>query len=255
MAAKTGERADYEVHQIAKSYDGRYALAPISMEISPGEKVAIVGPSGSGKTTLLHILSGVTQPDSGDVILKGNDLSGLGPGRRLSRLVGVIHQQYDLVPHLSVLHNVLAGRLGQWSTMRSLVSLVWPRERDAALQALERVGIVEKSGERASHLSGGEQQRVAIARLLLQDPEIIVADEPVSSLDPARADDLMGMLAGIAEDSGKTLIAGIHSIELARRYFDRIIGLRNGESQFDLPIDWLTEIMLEELYELEGLQD
>ena len=89
----------------------------------------------------------------------------------------------------------------------------------------------------------------------LQDPEIIVADEPVSSLDPARADDLMGMLAGIAEDSGKTLIAGIHSIELARRYFDRIIGLRNGESQFDLPIDWLTEAMLEELYELEGLRD
>ncbi len=255
MAAQTGERAIYEVRQIAKSYNGRYALAPTSVEISPGEKVAIVGPSGSGKTTLLHILSGVTQPDSGDVKLKGNSLSELRPGRKLARLVGVIHQQYDLVPQLSVLHNVLAGRLGQWSTLRSLVSLVWPQERNAAIQALERVGIAEKSGERTSHLSGGEQQRVAIARLLLQDPEIIVADEPVSSLDPARADDLMGMLAGIADDSGKTLIASIHSMELARRYFDRIIGLRNGDFQFDLPIDWLAEVMLEELYELEGLQD
>lgn len=254
-STRAGESAAYEVLQIAKSYNGRYALAPMSIEISPGEKIAIVGPSGSGKTTLLHILSGVTRPDSGDVLLKGNSLSDLGPGKKLSKLVGVIHQQYDLVPQLSVLHNVLAGRLGQWSTLRSLASLVWPQERNAALQALERVGIAEKSGERTSHLSGGEQQRVAIARLLLQDPEIIVADEPVSSLDPARADDLMGMLAGIADDSGKTLIAGMHSIELARAYFDRIIGLRNGESQFDLPIDWLTEVMLEELYELEGLQD
>ena len=255
MATRTGERAVYEVHQIAKSYNGRRALAPTSVEISPGEKIAIVGPSGSGKTTLLHILSGITRPDSGAVVLKGNRLSELRHGRKLSKLVGVIHQQYDLVPHLSVLHNVLAGRLGQWSTLRSLVSLVWPQERDAAIQALERVGIAEMSGERTSHLSGGEQQRVAIARLLLQDPEIIVADEPVSSLDPARADDLMGMLARIADDSGKTLIVSIHSIDLVRRYFDRIIGLRNGEVQFDLPIDWLTEVMLEELYELEGLQD
>ena len=255
MATQTGERAVYEVHQIAKSYNGRYALSPTSIEISSGEKVAIVGPSGSGKTTLLHILSGIIQPDSGDVEFKGDSLSGLRPGRKLSRLVGVIHQQYDLVPHLSVLHNVLAGRLGQWSTLRSLVSLVWPQERNAAIKALERVGIAEKSNERTSHLSGGEQQRVAIARLLLQDPEVIVADEPVSSLDPARADDLMAMLAGVADDSGKTLIASIHSMELARTYFDRIIGLRNGEAQFDLPIDWLTEVMLEELYELEGLQD
>ena len=241
------------LEQVSKTYGQRVALSPISLSIAEGEAIAIVGPSGSGKTTLLHLMAGVIRPDSGTVKLRNIDLSTLHPGRELSSLVGVIHQQFDLVPNLSVVLNVMAGRLGQWSLWRSLVSLVSPRDRHLAETALERVGIADRLSERASLLSGGEQQRVAIARLLVQDPAIIVADEPVASLDPARADDLTRLLAAIAGESDKTLIAALHSVELARAYFSRVIGLRNGGVRFDVPIEHLTDEMLRDLYNLEGL--
>jgi phosphonate transport system ATP-binding protein len=242
------------VWSASKAYGGRVALAPTTLEVASGERVAVVGPSGSGKTTLLHLMAGVIRPDSGDVALDGHMLSELRPGRQLAGLVGVIHQQFDLVPHLSVIHNVLAGRLGRWSLMRSVLSLVAPRDAGVAMAALVRVGLSDKLYEKASQLSGGEQQRVAIARMLVQDPRVIVADEPVASLDPARADDVMGLLATIAEESDKTLIASIHSIALTRRYFERVIGLRSGRVRFDLPVDEVTDEMLEGLYALRGLQ-
>ena len=254
MAAVNGHQRIFLLDQVTKSYPGRLALAAISLEVSVGESVAVVGPSGSGKTTLLHLLAGVIQPDSGDIALNGHKLSEMKPGRELSSLVGVIHQQYDLVPHLSVLHNVLAGRLGQWGILRSLISLVSPRERKLAEQALEQVGLVNRIHERASRLSGGEQQRIAIARLLVQDPKVIIADEPVASLDPARAADLVRLLARIARESEKTFISSIHSIDLAREYFERVIGLRNGELQFDLPVESVTPDLLAGLYKLEGLE-
>ncbi|HIA15454.1 MAG TPA: ATP-binding cassette domain-containing protein [Dehalococcoidia bacterium] len=149
--------------------------------MNAGEAVAIAGRSGSGKTTLLHLMGGVIQPDSGDISFNGHRLSEMKPGRELSSLVGVIHQQYDLVPHLSVLHNVLAGRLGQWGILQSLMSLVYPKNQTLAVGALEQVGLVDRIRERTSRLSDGEQQRVAIARLLVQDPEVIIADEPAAS--------------------------------------------------------------------------
>ena len=254
MAAANGHQRIFRLDRVTKSYPGRQALSPTSLEISVGESVAVVGPSGSGKTTLLHLLAGVIRPDSGDIALNGHKLSEMKPGRELSSLVGVIHQQYDLVPHLSVLHNVLAGRLGQWGILRSLVSLVSPRDRRLAVRALEQVGLVDRIYERASRLSGGEQQRVAIARLLVQDPKVIIADEPVASLDPARAAELIRLLARIARESEKTFISSIHSIDLAREYFDRVIGLRNGELQFDLPVESVSSELLAELYDLEGLE-
>ena len=235
---------------VQKSYNGQPALAPLSLSVHAGESVAIVGPSGSGKTTLLNLMAGVIQPDMGTVILGGNNLSGIQANGELSRLVGVIHQQFDLVPHLSVLHNVLAGRLGDWSLAQSLLSLVWPRDRQVAMQALDRVGIGGKAHERAARLSGGEQQRVAIARLLVQDPQMIIADEPVSSLDPARAADILNMLKDIATERGKTLIASIHTLDLSSSYFERVIGLRNGVVQFDLPVEELSQERLVGLYEL-----
>jgi len=235
---------------VQKSYNGQPALAPLSLSVHAGESVAIVGPSGSGKTTLLNLMAGVIQPDMGTVILGGNNLSGIQANGELSRLVGIIHQQFDLVPHLSVLHNVLAGRLGDWSLAQSLLSLVWPRDRQVAMQALDRVGIGEKAHERAARLSGGEQQRVAIARLLVQDPQMIIADEPVSSLDPARAADILNMLKDIATERGKTLIASIHTLDLSSSYFERVIGLRNGVVQFDLPVEELSQERLVGLYEL-----
>ena len=254
MAAVNGHQRIFRLDQVTKSYPGRTALSAISLEIGAGESVAVVGPSGGGKTTLLHLLAGVIQPDTGRIVLNGHQLSEMKPGRELSALVGVIHQQYDLVPHLSVLHNVLAGRLGQWGILRSLMSLVSPRDHRLAGQALEQVGLADRIHERASRLSGGEQQRVAIARLLVQDPKVIIADEPVASLDPARAEDLVSLLARIARDSGKTLISSIHSVDLAREYFDRVIGLRNGELQFDLPVGSMSSELLTGLYELEGLE-
>ena len=236
---------------ISKGYPRVQALAPLSITIDRGERVALAGPSGSGKTTLLYLLAGIIQPDGGELFIDGHSLALRRPGKELSRLVGLIHQQYDLVPHLSVLHNVLAGRLGEWSLFRSVMSLVWPQDRSLAEGALAKMGLAHKLHERTSHLSGGEQQRVAIARLMVQSSRIILADEPVSSLDPARADDLLSLLTGLAADSDKTLVASIHSPELIRKYFSRVVGLRDGKLQFDMPSSELTEAVLERLYELD----
>ena len=251
--SSNGHRPMFLLEGIAKSYPRAVALAPISLEIQSGERVAILGPSGSGKTTLLHVMCGVIQPDQGNILINDRPLASLQPGRELASLVGIIHQQFDLVPHLSVVHNVMAGRLGQWGTLRSLFSLVSPRERHLASDALGKLGIADKLYERTSRLSGGEQQRVAIARLLVQTPKAILADEPVASLDPARAEDLMRLLADIARESGKTLVTSLHSVRLVRTYFSRVIGLRSGELQFDLPVNEVTDDMLDALYDITGL--
>ncbi|MCE2463583.1 MAG: ATP-binding cassette domain-containing protein [Dehalococcoidia bacterium] len=237
-----------------RPYPRSVALVRISLEIRSGERVAILGPSGSGKTTLLHIMGGVIQPDQGSILINDRPLGSLRPGRELASLVGIIHQQFDLVPHLSVMHNVMAGRLGQWGTLGCLFSLVSPRERHLAVDALGKLGIADKLYERTSRLSGGEQQRVAMARLLVQTPKAILADEPVASLDPARAEDLMCLLTDIARESGKTLVTSLHSTQLVRTYFSRAIGLRNGELQFDLPVDAVTDNMLDALYNIAGLR-
>ena len=237
---------------VSRVYGEQVALAPLSLDIAAGETVAVVGPSGAGKTTLLHLLAGVIRPDGGAIEIYGQPLAGLTPGKELSRLVGVIHQQYDLVPSLSVLHNVLAGRLGEWSLLGALASLVVPRERRRALAALEQVGIAGKAGERTSRLSGGEQQRVALARLLVQDPRAIIADEPVSSVDPARAEDLIRLLIHITREGERTLVASLHSVSLALRYFSRIVALREGRVAFDRPATEVRPADLEALYALAG---
>ena len=238
----------------SKRYEQSTVLAPLSLTVDPGERVAVIGPSGAGKTTLLRLIAGATAPSTGSVELRGRDVASLRPGRELARLVGMIAQQFDLVPNLSVLHNVLVGRLGEWSFGKSLLSLVWPREQRLAFEALERVGVTHLVHQRAGRLSGGEQQRVAIARLLVQHPTVVLADEPVASLDPARAREVVRLLTDVTEELGETLIASIHSIDLAREFFDRIVGLRNGVVQFDVPAFSIRDHMLEDLYEIEGLR-
>ena len=238
----------------SKRYEQSTVLAPLSLTVDPGERVAVIGPSGAGKTTLLRLIAGATAPSTGSVELRGRDVASLRPGRELARLVGMIAQQFDLVPNLSVLHNVLVGRLGEWSFGKSLLSLVWPREQRLAFEALERVGVTHLVHQRAGRLSGGEQQRVAIARLLVQHPTVVLADEPVASLDPARAREVVRLLTDVTEELGETLIASIHSIDLAREFFDRIVGLRNGVVQFDVPACSIRDHMLEDLYEIEGLR-
>ena len=241
------------VSDVSKSFAGNKVLHNISFAIQQGEKVAIIGSSGAGKTTLLHLIAGIIQPDSGYVHINGKSLNGLKPGRELSELVGVIHQQFDLVPQISVVQNVLVGRLGQWSLLRSILSMIWPIERGLASKALARVGLSGKQLERTSNLSGGEQQRVAIARMLVQDPELFVADEPVASLDPTRASYLIELLGQVTDQTGKTLVTSLHSLDLVRKNFTRLIGLRNGIQVFDLDCQDVTDRMIKDLYDIEEI--
>lgn len=246
------ERHMFIAEDLGKRYGEVVAVRDVSLRVREGESVAVVGPSGSGKTTLLHLLAGIIPPDTGTIDLDGRPLGSFRSQRELAPLVGVIHQQFDLVPHLRVVHNVLAGRLGQWGLGRGVFSLVRPREAGLAYAALDRVGIADKLGERTSRLSGGEQQRVALARLLVQDPRAILADEPISSLDPARGADVLAMLVGIAREEGRTLVASIHQADLARRSFGRIVGLRDGSVVFDRPAGEVSDDELRSLYALPG---
>ncbi len=238
------------LQNVSKSYPNTQALESLSVTIHSGERVALAGPSGSGKTTLLYLMAGLLQPDRGELSIDGYSLAQLTPGKQLSSLVGLVHQQYDLVPHLPVVHNVLAGRLGQWSLWRSLASLVWPQERHLAETALAQMGISDKINQRTSHLSGGEQQRVAIARLMVQSPKVVLADEPVASLDPALSEEMLGLLAELTSQANRTLVVSLHSPYLIKKYCSRVLGLREGRLVFDIPSAQLTEPVLDQLYNL-----
>jgi phosphonate transport system ATP-binding protein len=243
----------FEINEISKSYESKIALSSLSITIKKGELVALIGPSGAGKTTLLNILATVLKPDEGNILLDGVPIEDYKGVKALAKKLGIIRQQFDLVNSLPVIHNVLAGRLKDWGFFKSLISLIYPQDTELAMEALERVGLKDKIYERTSNLSGGEQQRVAMARLLVQNPEVILADEPVSSLDPARAEDILFTLTKLAREEGQTLIASLHSVEYAKKYFSRIIALRAGKIYFDLPAHKITEEDLRELYNLEEL--
>jgi phosphonate transport system ATP-binding protein len=236
---------------LSRRYGERVALAPLTVRIARGETVALVGPSGAGKTTLLHLLAGVIQPSEGTVRVLGTPLHELGSARARAGRVGLLLQRLDLVPNLAVVHNVLAGNLGRWGLARALTSLVWPRDVETARAALGRVGLEARLYERTSRLSGGEQQRVALARLLVQGPHALLADEPVSSLDPARAEALVRLLVRMAGEGGHTLVTSLHAVELAVRHFGRVIGLRDGAVVFDLPASAVSAAELGRLYALE----
>jgi phosphonate transport system ATP-binding protein len=241
----------FEAQGVGRRYGDRVALAPMSLRIEKGETVALVGPSGAGKTTLLDLLAGLTAPTEGSVRVLGIAAAALGPGPARAERVGVMRQRLDLVPNLSVLNNVLAGNLGRWSLARSLRSLVWPLGVGPAGEALARVGLADRVHERTSRLSGGEQQRVALARLLVQNPHAILADEPVSSLDPARAEALVTLLVRLAVEDGHTLVTSLHAVELALAHFRRVIGLREGVVVFDRPVEEVTSTDLAGLYRLD----
>lgn len=226
-----------ELRDVAVEFDGRPVLRGVSFQVPRGAAVALVGPSGAGKTTLLRCLAGALQPTRGTVCVAGHDLSRLSPrALRAHRAhIGFVHQDLALVPVLRVAQNVLAGRLGRFGTLRGLVSVFLPRR--AALvdvhRLLERLGIAERLFQRTDRLSGGEQQRVALARALYQEPQLLLADEPVASVDPERARDLIALATQLAREEQLTLIASLHDVELARAYFPRVIGLRDGCVQFD----------------------
>ncbi|MBO8172752.1 MAG: phosphonate ABC transporter ATP-binding protein [Bacillaceae bacterium] len=245
----------FELKNISKYYGEVSSLSSLSFRIDRGEVVALIGPSGAGKTTLLNILSAMLPPDDGTFFIDGKPVSSLTSRRQRARKLGIIRQQFDLVGPLPVVHNVLAGRLGEWSLFKSLLSYLFLQDKELAMHALHRVGLKDKIYEKTAHLSGGEQQRVALARLLVQKPEVILADEPVSSLDPARAEDIIGMLVRLVKEENQTLIASLHSVDLARKYFTRIIALRDGQIFFDLPVDQVTSQQLSDLYKIMEMKE
>ena len=227
-----------EISGLTVRYDAQHTvLKDLSLRIQPGERVAVLGPSGTGKTTLFRTINGFVKPSSGSVRVNGQDVSRLR-GRALRQLrsqIAVVSQRHDLVDELTVLQNVMAGALGRWSAWRALRFLIRPNasEVEEARTALARVGLEHKLRVRTSGLSGGEHQRVAIARALVQRPVLLLADEPVASLDPERSEQILALLCGLAEEGHLTLLCSLHQTELAQRFFPRIVELRDGRVVVD----------------------
>lgn len=235
---------------VDRRFGQRAALQGIDLTVKAGDRVALLGPSGAGKSTLLSLLNGSIRPTSGSVEVLGSDLSTVSPAdlRALQRRIGTISQRLDLVDQVRVLHNVNAGRLGHWSVARSLAALVVPRADPIVTSALERVGMGWSVHERTERLSGGERQRVAIARLLVQKPDLVLADEPVSSLDPSRASEVLELLRSATPQG--TLVVSLHQPDLARRYCTRILGLQDGRVVVDRPAQDLEDSVIDDLYAL-----
>ena len=215
--------------------------------VGPGERVALVGASGAGKSTLLAVANGSVLPTAGSVRVLGTEL-GARPPRRLRARVGTVHQSLELVGRLRVVHDVNAGRLAEWSAVRAAWSLVRPQGLPEVLAALERVGLADRAFERTERLSGGQQQRVAIARLLVQQPDLVLADEPASALDPVLADRALTLLGELALARGGALVAALHDPGLVRRHCDRVVGLADGRVVLDRPVAALSAADLAGLY-------
>jgi phosphonate transport system ATP-binding protein len=242
----------FRLRGVSKKYGSFYALRDIDLEVRSGEKVALVGPSGAGKSTLISLLNGSATPTTGEVLVLGRDLARLSlrARRAVQRQIGTIYQQFYLTNSLRVIHNVNAGQLGRWSLLKALVSLARPLDTQAALHALEQVGIPEKLYMLTGQLSGGQQQRVALARVLVQNPLVILADEPISSLDPERSREIMDLLRDLSHQSGKTLVTSVHAVQYALSHFDRVIGLREGGILFDSSAQDVVPEMIAELYRI-----
>ncbi len=229
------------IENLTKIYDnGFVALKNISLEIPDGQFVSIIGLSGSGKSTLLRCINRLVDPTKGRIIWNGIDITAATDDelRQIRRRIGMIFQQFNLVRRSSVLTNVMSGRLGYINPIYSLLNYFPSQEKTRALAALKRVGIPEKAYNRASALSGGQQQRVGIARTLMQEPEMLLADEPVASLDPATSHSVMKYLELLNKEDGLTILCSLHFLSLARAYSQRVIALKDGVLEFDgLPKD------------------
>lgn len=220
-----------EIRDLAKTYDdGTQALRGVSFTVKPGEFLVVIGLSGSGKSTLLRCINRLVEPTRGSVILDDRDLTRAEPSRlrELRREIGMVFQHFNLVRRSSVLTNVLSGRLGYLSTFKSLFRRFSADDLKKAQAAMEMLGITALAKKRADELSGGQQQRVGIARALMQDPRVILADEPVASLDPVLAHSILGYLEKLNRERGITIICSLHYLDLVQRYATRVIGLKDG---------------------------
>jgi len=240
-----------EFDNVSVVYPGNVeALKKVSLTINEGEFVVIVGLSGAGKSTLLRTVNRLVEPTEGKIRIEGRDITKLNKKelRRMRAQIGMIFQNFNLVNRSRVIRNVLAGRLSYVPTWRTLLGMFPAEDKEIALSALERVRISEKANVRADHLSGGQQQRVGIARALAQKPKIILADEPVASLDPPTSHAVMKDLRRINREDKITTLVNLHFIDLAQEYGERIIGLRDGELVFDGPSSEVDESVFEDIY-------
>ncbi|TYR78872.1 phosphonate ABC transporter ATP-binding protein [Priestia megaterium] len=240
-----------EFINVSKTYpNGVKGLNNINLKIEQGEFVVIVGLSGAGKSTLLRSVNRLHETTDGEILIDGKSITNAKGAelRRIRRDIGMIFQSFNLVKRSSVLRNVLSGRVGYHSTFRTILGLFPKEDVNLAFDALDRVNILEKAYARATELSGGQQQRVSIARALAQEAKIILADEPVASLDPLTTKQVMDDLKRINQELGITTIVNLHFIDLAREYATRIIGLRAGEVVFDGPVEEATDEKFSEIY-------
>ncbi|WP_420174743.1 phosphonate ABC transporter ATP-binding protein [Luteococcus sp. OSA5] len=250
--AHTSEGASLlTVRSMTKAFGGRKVLEGIDFDVRAGELVAFLGANGSGKSTTLRCVMGLTEPDEGMVLLGGQNLSELkGHQRQAARhQAAMVFQKIHLVPRRTALQNVCAGALARMGTAQSLSPAFYPREiKEEAMGCLERVGLADRAHDRAGSLSGGQQQRVAVARALCQRAKVLLADEPVSALDPRAAEQVMHLLRDLAHSENLAVAAVLHQPDLARRHADRAIGLVQGRMLFNHPAHELSEDDLDLLY-------
>lgn len=236
---------------------GTPTLSQISFAAQAGECIAIIGPSGSGKTTLLSILATALKPSQGTAEILGQNPWKLSKSslRSLRSKIGLVHQAPPIPPRQRVITAILAGRLGQWPLWKSILSLVYPVDIAGPQSCLERLELADKLFDRCDCLSGGQLQRIGVARVMYQEPQLMLADEPVSAMDPVLSDQTISVLIEEANKRNATLIASLHAVDIALRWFPRIIGIRDGQVAFDLPASEVSESILRELYasELGGL--
>ncbi|WP_020008150.1 phosphonate ABC transporter ATP-binding protein [Salinicoccus albus] len=249
--AKTHRLADapdvMALENVDKSYSGtKKVLKDISFDIKEGEMLAIIGPSGAGKSTLLRVINRMIEPNSGSITFNGRETLSM-KGKKLRQMrtdIGMIFQHYNLVDRLSVFENVLHGRLGYKNSIQGILSLYSEAEKQRALDIISELGIREQVYQRCDELSGGQKQRVGIARALIQDPKIILCDEPIASLDPNSSRIIMEYLKRISIERGITIIVNLHQLDVAKRYADRIIGLNDGTVVYnDSPEEVQTEVV------------
>ena len=236
------------IRELRKSYGSNHVLHGIDLDVKAGEFVVMLGLSGAGKSTLLRCINGLTRPDSGTLQVGGIDLMHKHSRRELARHVAMVFQHHNLVPRLSVRKNVLTGRLGQVGTLASVLQFFRHSDIEFADQCLERVGLAHKALERTEALSGGQMQRVGIARALAQRPQLILADEPVASLDPRTARSVLQYLRDATRELGIAVVCNLHQVDYAREFGDRVVGLAQGRMVFDgRPAD-LDEAALNAIY-------
>lgn len=239
-----------EIKSLTKQFGSLRAVDSVSLSIEEGAMVGIIGRSGAGKSTVLRLINRLATPSQGRILFRGNEVSNLSGGalRDWQASCAMIFQQFNLVPRLDVLTNVMLGRLNHVGTLRSVFKLFSETERLEALLALQRLGIEQTALQQAGTLSGGQQQRVAIARALVQKPKLILADEPIASLDPLNAKLVMDALKRINEEDGITVVCNLHTLDTARTYCERIVGMSQGKVVFDGGPDALTTDQAREIY-------